>query len=70
MVGLYCLVWCGRLCEMVWVVWYCVVWDGKVYNMVCCGVFGGMPGGHMGVDKAPAEHIYTDNWCEDLGSPK
>ena len=40
------------------------------YDVVWCGVFGGLPGGHMGVDKAPAEHIYTDNWCEDLGSLK
>ena len=47
-------------------VWYRVV----CCSMVLCGVFGGKPGGHIGVDKAPAEHIYTDNWCEDLGSLK
>ena len=49
-------------------VWCCIVWSfvvlcaiGDMVHVVWRGVFGGLPRGHMGVDKAPAERIYTDN---------
>ena len=66
------MVLCGIVCcVVVWCICLGRPRRGVVqYDVVWCGVFGGLPGGHMGVDKAPAEHIYTDNWCEDLGSLK